>query len=143
MSRSTNLGQRYHVVQVAKYRQHRKVPEMGAELAVLETDDADTVTADKLAAPESVFSATAPNCHFQGEKRDTYKDGFLAPSDDYTEFLESQIFHINPVRFIFKIGSATYCVLFLCLWVDQKKRVTSSLITCFTAVGFLATFGPL
>lgn len=61
MNRSTNLGQRYHVVQVTKYCQHRKALEIGAGLPTLE--DVDTITADKLAAPESVFSATALNCH--------------------------------------------------------------------------------
>lgn len=61
MSRSTHLGQRYHVVQVTKYHQHRKVLEIGAELTILETEDVATVTADKLAAPELVFSATALN----------------------------------------------------------------------------------
>jgi hypothetical protein len=62
MSRPTNLWQRYHVVQGTKYCQHGKVLEIGAEFTVLETEDVDTVTADKPAAPESVLSATAQNC---------------------------------------------------------------------------------
>lgn len=55
MNRPTHLGQRYLVVQVAKYCQHRKVFEIGADPATPKTEDIYT---------DAVLKSWQPWIHF-------------------------------------------------------------------------------